>query len=139
MNYRQPPHDGYPPSYYPSSPHSNGHDMLLGSMLGELKQGQSSIVHALGTQTEVLSDIRDQLRDNSRLMGERLPQVAQASAQVATATGGSVPSSPPPKSDMLTLRDWVQIVAAGLVLGAALYTKMPLNEALPLVGKLFGF
>lgn len=75
MSYLQPPSSGYQMTSSPMSPPVNGSEsMLLGSMLGELKSGQSQITHAISVQTDVLRQIHGQLSSNATLMAERLPE-----------------------------------------------------------------
>lgn len=128
MSYPPQQQSGYPPSYYPFLPHANGSDnMLLGSMLGELKSGQTSIVHALGAQTEVLQDIHQQLRDNASLMSDRLPLVALAEAPKVSLT-----------DRIGMLREILKTLVPLAILVAIVMGKLTFIEAWPLLRQSLG-
>lgn len=117
MSYPQPPSwPHYPP------PFGQGSDMPLGIVLGELKSGQAQTIHAISAQTEVLREISERLSENTSVLSERLPAPKHPSA-----------------GEAMTWKDWAQIALAVIVVGTALAGKIPLKEALPLIGKPFGF
>jgi hypothetical protein len=127
MSYQPQQQSGYPPNYYPHSPHANGNDsMLLGSMLGELKSGQTSIVSALGAQTDVLQDIHQQLRDNASLMSERLKP----------------PQPEPPTVSLneriVTVREILKTLVPLALLVAIVMGKITVLEAWPLLRQSLG-
>lgn len=128
MSYPPQQQSGYPPSYYPPLPYANGSDsMLLGSMLGELKSGQTSIVHALGAQTEVLQGIHQQLRDNASLMSERLQPPATAEAPKVSLN-----------DRIVTLREILKTLVPLALLVAIVMGKITFIEAWPLLRQSLG-
>jgi len=114
MSYREPSWNGWQPN---ASQHSTqGHDSLaLGSMLGRLEAGQERTIYVLELIHGRLEDLPDRL-------AQKIP----------------APSSPPP-SEQLTLRDWMQLAIAGIVIGMALAGRIPLDRAVTVIGKPLGF
>lgn len=118
----QPPHwSGYPPSSYhgyQQQPAASGHDLALGTTLGQLLAGQERTIF-------ILEMIHTRLAENADIMEKRLPE--------------KTPLASEEKRDPMSVRDWVQIGIAVFVVLAALSGKVPLKEAIPLIGKPFGF
>lgn len=113
-----PPHDwnGSPASSPPSYVNGNGSETLY-LVLGEIRHGQSQIIQVHREQTTLLAGIHQQLAENARLMSERLPE------------------KPTPPREPLTVKDWLQIGFAVVVVLAALAGKVPIKDVLPHVLK----
>lgn len=144
MSYPHPHWSGYPPTSHQSSPpaapsHAGSESMLLsilvGPLLGELKSGQAQLIATMTAQTEVLRQIHAQMAANASLL-EVIPEKLEELPEKII-----LPIVPPPVKwmDRPSVRDWVQIAIALVVVGAALSGKLPIKEVLPLIGKPFGF
>ncbi len=118
----------YPPrSPEPSPPYHNGHEsLMLGSMMGELKAGQSRTIYVLELIAAKLDDLPDKIA---------------AQLQPRTAAPEPLPTPPPAPSsdDRLDVKDWLQIAIAGVIIAAAITGKLTWAQALGVIGKPWGF
>lgn len=131
----KPPWTGYPSRLHGPGPIVSGTDSFsLGALMGELKMGQAQIIGSIQQQTEVLRAIHILLLSNASLMAERMTEPPPQKPMPEPLpqkpeTGGKAPA----------WLHWIQIGIAVAVVAGALLGKISLKDALPLIGKPFGF
>lgn len=94
-------------------PHANGHDLQHGSMLGVIMNNGHH-------QIRLLERLGDQL--------DELPERIARALPPPPSTPTPPPSSTPP-SNPLSLREWVYLIAAGLIAVGAITGQPLIKEA----------